>query len=195
MKKRIIAILLVAIVFISCDVAKQQASGMYNLVKCQYSFNSISGLSIAGMNASNGLSLTNIAKVTSILSGTATSIPLDFTVNLDVNNPNSGAALLNGMDYTISIDDIEFTKGSVNQNLNIGAGQTQTLPLTIGLDLATLMKQNSASAITEIAKNFLGMGSQKSNVSIQLRPTFKIGDSRIASPMPIPVNFSFGGKK
>lgn len=195
MKKRVIAILLVAIAFISCDVAKQQASGMYNLVQCQYSFNSISGLSVAGINASNGLSLTSIPKVTSILSGNATSIPLDFTINVDVKNPNSGAALLNGMDYTISIDDIEFTKGSVNQNLNIAGGQTQVLPLTIGLDLASLMKTNSKNAITEIAKNFLGIGSQKSNVSVQLRPTFKIGDSRIASPMPIPLNFSFGGKK
>lgn len=195
MKKRLLAILLIAITLISCDAAKQQASGVYNLVKCQYNYNSISGLSIAGINASNGLSLTSIPKVTAILTGTATSIPLDFTLNLDVKNPNDGSAILNGMDYTIIIDNIEFTRGSVNQSLNIGAGQTQTLPINIGFDLATLMKKNSKDAVTEIAKNFLGMGSRASNVSIELRPTFKVGDSRITSPFPIPVNFSFGGKK
>lgn len=195
MKKRLIAILLFAITFISCDVAKQQASGMYNLVNCQYSFNSISGLSISGMNASNGLSLTSIPKVTAILSGTATSIPLDFTLNLDVKNPNSSAALLNGMDYSIKIDNIEFTRGSVNQAFNIPGGQTQVLPISIGCDLATLMKQNSKSAVTEIAKNIIGIGSKESNVSVELRPTFKVGDSKITSPFPIPVSFSFGGKK
>lgn len=193
--KRIIAILLVAVAFIGCDTAKQQVSGMYNLVQCQYSFNSMSNLSISGINASNGLSLTTIPKVTAILTGTATTIPLDFTLNLDVKNPNNGNALLNGMDYSIRIDDIEFTRGSVNQALNIGAGQTQILPLTIGVDIATLMKNNSKDAITEITKNFLGMGSRESKVSVELRPTFKIGDSRIKSPMPIPVSFTFGGNK
>lgn len=195
MNKRILALLAIVITFISCDVAKQQVAGLYNMVNCKYSYNSISGLSIAGINASNGLSLTSIPKVTSILTGTATSIPLNFTLNLDVNNPNQGAALLSGMDYIISIDDIQFTTGSMDQSLSIGAGQTQVLPLTIGLDLASLMKDNSKSAITEIAKNFLGIGSQKSNVSVQLRPTFKIGESKIASPVYIPVSFSFGGSK
>lgn len=193
--KRIVAILLVTLAFISCDTAKQQVSGMYNLVQCQYSFNSMSNLSISGINASNGLSLTTIPKVTAILTGNATSIPLDFTLNLDVKNPNSGNALLNGMDYSIKIDNIEFTRGSVNQALNIGAGQTQILPLTIGVDIASLMKSNSKDAVTEIAKNFLGMGSRESKVSVELRPTFKIGDSRITSPMPIPVSFTFGGNK
>jgi len=187
--------LLLAIALTGCDVAKQQVSGMYNLVNCKYSYNSISNLSVAGINASNGLSVSSIVKVTSILSGQAQSIPLDFTLNIDVNNPNTGAALMSGMDYIISIDDIQFTTGRINQSLNIAAGQTQKLPVTIGIDLATLMKNNSQSAITEIAKNFLGIGSQKSNVSVQLRPTFNVGQSRVTSPVYIPVNFSFGGKK
>lgn len=195
MRKRLIAIFVIVLSFISCDVAKQQAAGMYNLVKCDYSFNSISGLSIAGINASNGLSLTAIPKVTSILSGTASSIPLNFVLNVDVKNPNQGNAFLNGMDYIISIDDIQFTTGSVDQALNIGGGQTQVLPLSIGLDLATLMKNNSKDAVLEIAKNFIGIGSKKSNVSVQLRPTFKVGESKIPSPIYIPVNFSFGGKR
>lgn len=195
MRKKLLALLLVVVTFIGCDSAKQQMSGMYNLVQCQYTFNNISNISISGINASNGLSLTTIPKVAAILSGNATSIPLDFTVNLDVKNPNSSSALLNGMDYTISIDNIEFTTGSVTQPLSIGAGQTQVLPLTIGVDIASLMKDNSKDAVSEIAKNLLGMGSKASTVSVVLRPTFKIGETRVQSPLPIPVSFSFGGKK
>ena len=181
MKKRVLALLAIVVTLASCDATKQQVSGMYNLVNCKYSYQSISDLSISGINASDGLSLTSIAKVTSL--------------NVDVKNPNTSSALMSGMDYIISIDDIEFTTGSVNQPLNIGAGQTQVLPIGIGLDLATLMKTNSQSTIMEIAKNFLGIGSQQSKVSVQLRPTFNIGQSKVPSPVYIPLNFSFGGKK
>lgn len=195
MKKRIFVLLLTVVAFIGCDSVQQGLRSTYNLINCEYSYKSITGLSVSGMNLSNGLSLTAIPKITSILSGTASSIPLDFTLNLNVKNPNESAALLHGLQYIISIDDIQFTTGSINQTLNIGAGQTQTLPLTIGVDLATLMKNNSKDAVTEIAKNFIGIGSKKSNVSLQLKPTFMIGNTPVSSPVYIPVNFSFGGEK
>lgn len=193
MKKRILALLLVVTTLVGCDSVQQGLRSTYNLINCEYSYKSITGLSISGMNLSNGLSLTSIPKVTSILSGTATSIPLDFTLNVNVKNPNESAALLHGLQYIISVDDIQFTTGSINQTVNIASGQTQTLPLTIGVDLATLMKNNSKDAVVEIAKNFLGIGSKKSNVSLQLKPTFMIGNTPVASPMYIPVSFSFGG--
>ncbi|MDR1504311.1 MAG: hypothetical protein LBT43_17825 [Prevotella sp.] len=193
MKKRILALLLVVTTLVGCDSVQQGLRSTYNLINCEYSYKSITGLTISGMNLSNGLSVTSIPKVTSILSGTATSIPLNFTLNVNVKNPNESAALLHGLQYIVSVDDIEFTTGSINQTLNIASGQTQTLPLTIGVDLATLMKNNSKDAVTEIAKNFLGIGSKKSNVSLQLKPTFMIGNTPVASPMYIPVNFSFGG--
>jgi hypothetical protein len=101
--------------------------------------------------------------------------------------------MMNGMQYIVSIDDIRFVAGTVDQTLNIGAGQSQTLPLSIGVDLATLMKSNSKDAVVDIAKNFIGIGSKKSNVKIQLKPTFMIGNIPVTSPAYIPVSFSFGG--
>lgn len=193
MKKRILALLLVVTTLVGCDSVQQGLRSTYNLINCEYSYKSITGLTISGMNLSNGLSVTSIPKITSILSGTATSIPLNFTLNVNVKNPNESAALLHGLQYIVSVDDIEFTTGSINQTLNIASGQTQTLPLTIGVDLAKLMKNNSKDAVTEIAKNFLGIGSKKSNVSLQLKPTFMIGNTPVVSPMYIPVSFSFGG--
>lgn len=146
------------------------------------------------MNLSSGISALNLVKLTSILTGNASSIPLNFTLNLDVKNPNQTAALLHGMQYVVSIDDVQFTTGSVNQSLNIAAGSSQKLPLTIGVDLASLMKNNSKDAVTNIAKNFLGMGSSKSNVTVQLKPTFMIANVPVTSPVYIPVSFDFGGK-
>lgn len=187
-------IFFVAALISGCGTTGADLAGAYNITKCEYDYKSISNLSLSGMNLSNGISLTNVPKVISILSGTASSIPLDFTLNLDVKNPNATAAALNGLQYIISIDDVQFTTGQVNQALNIASGATQTLPINIGVDLATLMTSNSKSAVGNIAKNFLGIGDKKSNVSLQIKPTFKLGSQLVASPVYIPINFSFGGK-
>lgn len=195
MKKRIFTLLLIATTLISCESLQQGLMSTYNMVNCDYSYKSISGLSVGGINLSNGLSLAAIPKVTSLLSGKASSIPMDFTLNLNVKNPNQSNALLHGLQYIISIDGVQFTTGSINQALNIAAGQTQTLPLTIGVDLASLMKGESKDAVVDITKNFLGIGSKKSQVSLQLKPSFKVGNTMVASPVYIPVSFSFGGNK
>ena len=193
MRKRILALLAIAITFISCESVQKGLLSTYNMVNCEYSYKSISGLTISGINLSNGLSLAAVPQITSILSGSATSIPLNFTLNLDVKNPNQSEAMLHGLQYILSIDGVQFTTGSINQSLNISSGQTQALPLTIGVDLATLMKGESKNAVMDITKNFLGIGSKKSTVSLQLKPSFKVGTSMIASPVYIPVSFSFGG--
>ena len=195
MKKRILAFLLITTTLLSCNVSKE-LSGAYNMINCDYSYKSMSGLTLSGINFSNknSLSVTNVAKITSILTGTATSIPLNFTLNVDVKNPNTSAALLHGLQYIVSIDDIQFTTGNVSQSLNIASGQTQTLPLVIGVDLATLMKTNSKDAVADATKNLIGMGSKPSNVKVQLKPTFLIGSVPVTSPRYIPVNFNYGGK-
>ncbi|MDH6356202.1 LEA type 2 family protein [Parabacteroides sp. PF5-9] len=192
--KNLFLVLATFLTLTGCDVAKQ-VGGAYNMVNCKYNYHSISNLTVAGMNLSNGVSLMQIPQLTSILSGAASSIPLNFTLNLDVANPNQSAALLHGLQYILSIDDIQFTTGTVSQSLNVPSGGSQVLPLTIGFDLVSMLKGDSKNAVTNIAKNFIGIGNQKSNVTLQIKPTFMIGNQAIASPVYIPVSFSFGGMK
>jgi LEA14-like dessication related protein len=191
--KQLILVFAVLFIFSGCDVAKQ-IGGAYNLTQCKFNYNSITNLSLSGTNLSNGLTAANILQLTSLLAGNASSIPLDFTLNLNVNNPNPSEASLNGLQYILTIDNVQFTTGTINQAFHVATGETQVLPLRIGLDLATLLKGESKNAVLSIAKNFLGIGSQKSNVSFQLKPTFDIGGYPLTSPTFIPVNFSFGGK-
>lgn len=195
MKLKLIAFIFsFTLLFTSCGSVGESLNSAYNITKCEYNYKSISNLTLSGMNLSNGINVTSIPKVVGILNGSTSSIPLDFTLNLDVKNPNATAAALSGLQYIISIDDVQFTTGRVNQSLNIAGGASQTLPINIGVDLATLMQNNSKSAVTNIAKNFLGIGSEKSNVSLQIKPTFMIGNQPITSPVYIPIEFAFGGK-
>lgn len=189
--RRIAAFLFVATLLVSCDAA-QSLSGAYNMVNCKYSYNSLSNVSVSGMNLSNGLSLSSIPKLTSILTGTATSIPVDMTVNLDVNNPNASEAFLNGLQYIVTIDNLQLTSGSINERLSVSAGETKTMPINLQLDIAQYLKGDSKDTMVNIIKNIAGIGTEKSNVSIQIKPSFMIGSQQVVSPIYIPVNFTVG---
>ena len=191
-KRNFLIIMLSTVLLSSCDIAQQLAS-TYNMVNCKYDYNSVSNVVVSGMDLSKGVQLAYIPKITTLLMGKQSSVPIDLIVNLDVSNPNTSEALMNGMQYILSIDGIQFTTGSLNNKLNIAPGGKQVLPLNIGFDLATLLKGDSADAVSGIVKNFLGIGSKKSEVSLQIKPSFMVGSRAVASPVYIPVKFSFGG--
>ena len=185
----------VMLVLSGCGTLQSTLSNAYNLVNCDYKYRSISNLVISDMNVSNGLTSLMIPKALAILSGNASSIPLKFTINIDVKNLNSGSAAFQSLLYIISIDDVQFTTGNFNQAFHVEAGETKTLPMDIGVDIAELMKSNSRSAIENIVKNFLGLNDKSSKVTVQLKPSFKVGEQTFSSPLYIPVSFTFGGKQ
>ena len=194
MKQKIYIFLMVMsmIMLSECDITKGLQS-LYNMKNCEYRYSSITNLKVSGMNLSNGISILQMPQILAILSGSASSIPLDFTINLDVHNPNASQAAFQTIQYILQIDDVEFANGQLNQPFSVEAGQTTQLPVQIGVDIVTLISNNSQSAILNIVKNFIGIGNDKSNVTVHLKPTFNVGSSRITSPVYIPVSFSFGG--
>jgi LEA14-like dessication related protein len=194
MRKLLLVALVCAFSASSCDVMKQ-VGGSLNMVNCTYEFNSITGLSLAGINVSEGLSLPNIARATSLLTGNTSSIPLNMTINIDVKNPNATAALLSGMQYVLSIDGVEFTTGSIARQFNVPPGQTGVLPLTVGFDLAGLLAGETRDAVSGAVMNLIGIGDRKSNVSLRIRPSFLVGNYTVTSPVFIPIDFSFGGRQ
>jgi len=191
--KKCVIILCLCIILTGCDVLKQ-LGGAYNMTECKYSYNSITQMTLSGIDVTKGVSLSSIPAVLSILSGQATSIPLNFNLNLDVSNPNVSEAAMHGMEYILSIDNIQFTTGKSDRSLTIPSGGTQMLPLTIGFDLKSLLQGGTQDAVVNILKNIIGINDQKSNVTIQLKPTFMVGNLPVTSPVYIPVSFSFGGK-
>jgi LEA14-like dessication related protein len=164
------------------------------MINCKYEYNSVSALTLSGMDLSKGVSASNIPGLLSLLAGKGSTVPLNFTVNLDVTNPNQSEALLHGMSYILNIDNVQFATGSMNRSLNIPPGNKKVLPLNIGVDLAALLSGNSRDAVVNIVKNFIGIGSRKTNVSLQIKPTFMIGGQPVTQSSYIPVNFTFGGK-
>lgn len=195
MKTKLLVLITILFTLLSCDVVKQKSQSLYNVANCDYNFNKIDDVSIGGINLSNGLSLSNIPRVTSMLSGSASSIPLDFLIGLDVKNNADTPALLAGLDYTVFIDDVKFTNGYMDQSMEIAGGATKPIALSVGVDLKTLLSGDMKDAVSESVKNIVGLGNSKSNFKVELRPSFNVKGTKITSPIAIPLSFSYGGKK
>jgi len=196
--KKVIALFGIIVFFFSCDVAKQLA-GTYALTQCKYDYHSISGLSLAGINLQNisSMSSLNPLSAANLLAAFASpkgSLPLNFTLNLDVTNPGVQTAILNGASYILDIDGLEMTQGSVNQQIQIASGQKSALPITMGFDLKKVMSGKSLDAIKNLALNFAGIGSAASNVTVKLKPSLLIGGKPLVAPDYIPISFTLNKK-
>ena len=198
MMKKILVLMSLVGVMVSCDVA-QQLAGTYSLTQCKYDYHSISGLTVGGVNLQDISSLSSLnplaaANLLTAFSSPKGNLPMQFTLNLDVTNPGYQTALLNGLQYILEIDGIEMTTGGVDSKLQIATGQKAQLPITLGFDLKKVMSGQSADAIKNLAFNFAGIGSNPSKVTFKLKPTLLIGNQTLNSPSYIPVSFTLNGK-
>ena len=196
--KKVIALIGLVVFFFSCDVAKQLA-GTYALTQCKYDYNSISGLTLAGINLQNVSSISSLnplsaANLLAAFSSSSGSLPLSFTLNLDVSNSGVQTAILNNTNYILEIDGIEMTQGLFNQQLQIESGRKSVLPIAMAFDLKKVLSGKSLDAIKNLAFNFAGIGDATSNVTVKLKPSFVIGGSIVSLPDYIPVSFTLNKK-
>jgi len=197
MKKRIALLGLIVCLF-SCDVAKQVV-GAYALSQCKYDFNSIAGLTLAGVNFQNINSISSLnpltaANLLAAFTSSGGSLPLSFTLNLDVTNSGTQTAILNNAGYILEIDGLEMTQGIFNQQLQVESGKRSVLPIGMAFDLKKVMSGKSLDAIKNLAFNFAGIGSAASNVTVKLKPSFVVGGNTITAPNYIPISFTLNKK-
>jgi len=196
--KKGIALFGIIILFFSCDVAKQ-VMGTYALSQCKYDYNSISSLTLAGVNLQNVSSISSLNPLTAanLLAAFTTSsgsLPLNFTLNLDVSNSGAQTAILNSTNYILEIDGIEMTQGLFNQQLQIQSGSKSVLPISMAFDLKKVLSGQSLDAIKNLAFNFAGIGNSASNVKVKLKPSFIVNGSVVSLPDYIPVSFTLNKK-
>ncbi|MGI6048181.1 MAG: LEA type 2 family protein [Petrimonas sp.] len=196
MRKTILLSLLI-FALTSCDVLNQ-IGGAIQLSQCEYKYNSINDIQLAGINLGDGssISLSNFASISSILTGgSLQTIPFSMTLNMDVKNPNQTAAFLNALEYAIDINEMEFTTGKMDVPIRVEPGQTSVLPISIGVDLKNLINRYSRDRVAREMSAFLGLSSDETKVTVKLWPKLMVGNTPIKVPAPIPVVFSFGGDK
>jgi LEA14-like dessication related protein len=195
--KKILLILSAVVLLTGCDVMNK-IGGAYQLSQSEYRYNSLNNIQLAGMNLGNaaGISLSNLASISTILSGGSAmqTIPFSMTLNMDVTNPNTTAAFLDALDYAIQINEMELVEGKMDIPIRIEPGETKLVAVPISVDLKSLMNRYSQQRVTSEMSAFLGITPNETSVSVKLWPKFLVNGTLVKVPAPIPVVFNFGGR-
>lgn len=197
MKKIIfmLSVVVTAAVFSACDIL-DQARQVTMLSKCEFRLKTVDQLKLAGVSIQQVKKLTDLnvmdaAKITAAaVSGS--SLPLNFTLNVEVKNPNAGTAGLTKLDWILFIDDIQMVSGVNEQRVQIpGNGGTGTIPLAIGVNLKEVLKGKSGDAIANFGLNLAGAGNKPTRITLKAKPTIMVGSQSIAYPGYITIQNEF----
>ena len=177
-------LLSLSFLFSSCSIL-DQAGEMKTFTKCQFRLRDVQGVRLAGVDVQNvqsmnDLSFTETGQISmAALSG---KLPLDFTLNVEVQNPNNQNASMNQMYWELYIDDIDITKGKVSQRVSIPPGGTAIMPVGVQVDLFEVLSGESANAVMNFGMNLSGSGGAPSRIKLKIKPTIYIGTTQLKYP-------------
>ena len=190
-KTLIIVTVASSLLFASCtflDNLANNLSSIANLVNCEYSLQNVSNVSVAGVNvrnvASGQISATDVVMLASAI--TSKRVPLSLNVNIGVKNPTDRSALLTTMDWALDVAAKEFATGTTNQNYNITAQKTTTVPLGVSTDLYQIFSGSGVEALKTFASSFTKDGTS-SQLGLRIRPSISVAGQTIKSPSYIQI--------
>jgi LEA14-like dessication related protein len=181
----------------SCHFLKEIST----LGKCEFRLSTLEDPVIAGVDVSQVRSFTdlNLADMgiisASILKG---DLPLSFTLNVEVRNPNPAMAALNGLEYLAFIDDVEVARGQLDRRVEIPAnGGISTIPLRLATDLIDILKKDSRQALVNFGLNLADAGKRPTRVSLRIKPVILVGGMEINYPgyFTVKHDFTSGGEQ
>lgn len=170
-------------------------SGLMNLGKLQFKLANVNGFRLNGVDVSRIASRGQIGPMDVIAIGSAFAqkrLPVDFTLNVDVKNPNTGAngaqptpLYLNKIAWTLLIDDRTTINGVTNQNLQIpGNGQSITLPITMSLDLYKFFSDRGLDDLLNLALAVGGNQGSSSRLKMTARITATVPGTNVPITYP-----------
>lgn len=191
MKKRLfILTLAVAAVFCGCTVLKQAVA----LKDCKYMYSRMSDVTFMDMKTQEMATFSGAAKLAMGLLGNQPA-PLGFTIHLKVTNPNETTAAMESLYYKVILDSVEVAEGSSMEPFMVVGGGEADLPLKINTDMKNLLQSDKRATVTKVIRNIVGVSSEPTDVTVMLKPTLRVGNGLLTSPVYFPVKFVYSGKK
>jgi len=196
-KVMLIASISLLTILSSCDVLNQ-VTQMSNFTKCDFRLESVQQLNLAGINVQNvkKMSDLNMFDAANLASAVASQkFPLDFTLNIEAKNPNTANAGMTKIDWILLIDDIEMTRGILDQQITIPANNgTAIIPMLMHVDLQKALSGKSADAIINFGMNLAGTGNKPTRFTVQMKPTITVNGFPITYPGYLNVKTEFGAQ-
>jgi LEA14-like dessication related protein len=187
----ILALLVVAFTYQSCDILKQ----MVSFTKCEFKMNSLSNARLANVMVQNKKSysdftITDVANVTKSLVGGK--LPLTFDLNIEVKNPNTTPASMQKMEWRVFLDDIQMAEGVMDQKVSIQPGANQIIPLSVAVDLKKVFNNETKNALINLGLNLTDAGGYPTRVRLDIKPTIYVGSFALAYPGYFSLKKEFG---
>ncbi len=181
----------------SCGINKQ-AQQIKALEKCDYRITDATDITIAGTDVRklmDGKSVNTLSIPGIALGMLRKDIPLRAKLNLEISNPTNNLAAINDFDYIVLINRQEVFNGSVNQSVNIGAGQTTRVPVQVNANIYQFLTDNKM--LNDIG-TFIGgatNGSEKKGlVTLKIRPSIKVAGGLVKYPGYITIDKEVSSK-
>ncbi|MBQ6726358.1 MAG: hypothetical protein IJQ89_07245 [Bacteroidales bacterium] len=179
--KKILAIVAVCALCISCDIMNQVAETANLVRKCKFSLDNVQSVSLAGINLKNintsSLTATNVAKLGAAL--LTKNLPLNMTVNVGIQNPTTKPASLNAMDWKVAIDNMEMATGSTNKKVSVPSKSKTAMPLSFNINTYDVFSKDGISAVKNFVSSFSQKDATSSRVAIKVNPTVAIGSQSV----------------
>ncbi|MFP4059374.1 MAG: hypothetical protein ACOCXD_01445 [Bacteroidota bacterium] len=177
--KNLFFLLCIGVVIFSCRTLRE----LRTLSKCEFRLYSIENIRLAdvtitGKNGISDLDLRNTAKITkAFLMG---EMPLHFIIMIEAMNPNIREAAINNLGYKIMLDDQEMANGLLGERIVVPPDSGNAIiPVVVNMDLFELAKNKSRGALLKLAFNLSDMGTEKSELTLLVKPTLMVGQKEI----------------
>ena len=196
--KHLAALILVIIAADACTVV-EQAQQAAILANCDFRIRTVENITLGGVNVQNirnvsDLTMTDLARLTAAL--TKPSVPLNMKLNIEGRNPNAASAGLNRLDYILLIDDIEMTRGILDQSFVIPPNNGSTvIPLQLTFDLKKVLTGKSLDAVMNFGLNLAGVGNKPTRIKVKLKPTILVGAVQLQYPGYITIGTDFSSPR
>lgn len=181
-------LLMVALVILQVGTSCRTVRELKALSKCQFRIASLVNARLAGINVQNirsfsDLNFSQAAKVTSAY--LAGNLPLEFTLNVEVKNPNSQLAALNRLDWIAMYNDIELVNGVVNQRVAVQPnGGVASIPLGIRCNVKQVLQKLGQQKALESSFELADERNRPKRVALRLKPSITVSKSGKSIPYP-----------
>ena len=187
-QRTILGLSIIAAVLVSSCASLQQLAALH---KVQFDLGDVRGGRLAGVDLNrvhsySDLTITDGARLAAAVA--ANDLPLEFTLNLNAENPasNSVTARMIRLQWSLLLQDRETISGVIDTAIALPPGQPQVIPMRMSLNLIEFFG-GSAPDLFNLAMGLAGADAEPTSVSLRALPTVSTPVGPIDYPSPITV--------
>jgi hypothetical protein len=197
-KSRTLLPLSFALVLLAGCKTLQDFAKMATFARCEFRLASVedvtlSGIALQGKTKPGDFGFQDLLKLQGVLA--TGKLPLKFTANLDVRNPNSTDAAMNKLAWILYLDDTELSNGVLDQRVEVPANGSGSVPLVIAVDLRQVLSGKALNSMINLALNVSGEGTTPTRVTLKAKPSVVIEGQELDYPGYLTVTHEFSAQE